>query len=234
MKTPNAEFLPTRWSIVLAAADGKSISRRALEELARAYWFPLYAFIRRQGHSAAESEDLTQEFFFQLLERQLLESVDPAKGRFRSFLLACAKHFLSHQRNKVRAQKRGGNQALISLDSAESRYAVEPADALTPERLFERRWALAVLDQVLARLAAQYAQREESALFDALKETLITSATPSHARIAESLGMTPGAIKVAAHRLRRRYRDILREEIAQTVASPEEINDEISYLLKCL
>ena len=233
------DFLPTRWTLVVAAAAHPTApdtrARQALAELAQAYWYPLYAYVRRQGHSPADSEDLTQEFFAEFIEKRFLTSVDPAKGRFRAFLLACLNHFLSHQREKARAQKRGGGR-LLSLDAAEARYARESvaADTLSPERLFERRWALAVLERVLARLEADYRQGGQAELFAVLKPTLTEVAVPHYAPMAEQLGMTVAAVKVAGHRLRRRYRDHLREEIAQTVATPEEVADEIAYLLNCL
>jgi RNA polymerase sigma factor (sigma-70 family) len=233
------DFLPTRWTLVVAAAahpaEPDTRARQALAELAQAYWYPLYAYIRRQGYLPADSEDLTQEFFAEFIEKRFLTSVNPAKGRFRAFLLACVNHFLSHQREKARAQKRGGGR-LLSLDAAEARYAREgaAADTLPPERLYERRWALAVLERVLARLEADYRQGGQGELFAALKPTLTEAAAPHHAELARRLGMTVAAVKTAGHRLRRRYRDHLREEIAQTVATPEEVSDEIAYLRKCL
>jgi RNA polymerase sigma-70 factor (ECF subfamily) len=240
MPASDPDFLPTRWTLVVAAAahptQPDTRARQALAELAEAYWYPLYAYIRRQGHTPADSEDLTQEFFSQFIEKHFLNSVDPAKGRFRAFLLACVNHFLANQRQKARAQKRGGTRKLLSLDAAESRYAHEPCTsaALSPERLFERRWALAVLERVLVRLESDYRHSDQAALFAALKETLTAATAPSHGEIAQALGMSPAAVKVAAHRLRRRYRAILQDEIAQTVASPEEVAEEIAYLLKCL
>jgi RNA polymerase sigma-70 factor (ECF subfamily) len=234
-----ASFAATRWTVVLAAAGEQSgtAQQRALEELARAYWFPLYAYIRRQGHGAAQAEDLTQEFFARLVEKKSLGSVDREKGKFRSFLLASVKNFLANEWDKSVAQKRGGGLSLVSLDGldAEARYALEPADNLTPERLFERRWALAVLDQVLARLRREYLDRGGKATFEALKGVLEGDAdVASYAELARQLNMTEGAVKVAAHRLRRRYRELLRDEIAQTVATPELVDEEIRYLLACL
>jgi RNA polymerase sigma-70 factor (ECF subfamily) len=225
--------------MVLAAADEQpgTKSRRALEELARAYWYPLYAYIRRQGHQAAEAEDLTQEFFARLLEKHYLACVDRAKGKFRAFLLASVKHFLANEWDKQHAQKRGGGVRIIALDAqeAEARYAVEPADGRTPERLFERRWALAVLDQVLLRLRGQYHAKGQTQLFEALKCALTAGGgAPPYAELAQKLGMTPNALMVAAHRLRRQYREMLWQEIAQTVAAPELIDDEIGYLMNCL
>jgi RNA polymerase sigma-70 factor (ECF subfamily) len=234
-----AGFAATRWSMVLAAADQQpgAKSRRALEELARLYWYPLYAYIRRHGHDAPTAEDLTQEFFARLIEKQSLAAVDRSKGKFRSFLLASVKHFLANEWDKQRAQKRGGGVRVIPLDAqeAESRYAVEPADDQTPERLFERRWALAVLDQVLLRLRAQYQAKGQTPLFEALKYRLTAGGgAPRYAELAQELGMTPNALMVASHRLRRQYREMLWQEIAQTVASPELIDDEIGYLMNCL
>jgi len=232
-------FQATRWSVVLAAGaiHAGTDSRRALEELIGAYWYPLYAFIRRQGGGAADAQDLTQAFFTRLLEKQDLAQVDRTKGRFRCFLLAAVKHFLINEWDKARALKRGGGGGVIELDAltAETRYALEPADEVTPERLFERRWALAVLDQVLARLAQEYQTRAQAALFEALKPALVADRSQtSYADIARTLGRSPGAVKVAVHRLRRRYRDLLRAEIAQTVSSPDQIDEEIGYLLSAL
>ena len=240
---PTANFHAPRWSIVLAAANDPAgtRSRRALEELARIYWFPLYAFIRRQGHDANQSQDLTQEFLTRLLEKNYLARVDQSKGQFRSFLLAAVKHFLANEWDKSHTLKRGGGGtrggATIPLDAldAEARYAIEPADTLTPERLYERRWALALLIQVLTRLQQEYAAKGQDPLFETLKQTLTAGrdAAP-HAQLARDLSLTPGAVKVATHRLRRRYRELLREETAQTVATPDLIAEEITYLLKCL
>jgi RNA polymerase sigma factor (sigma-70 family) len=235
-------FAPTRWSVVLSAAGDPagSEARRALSELCGAYWFPLYAFVRRQGCGAVEAEDLTQEFFARLLEKNYLAAVDPAKGRFRSFLLVAMRHFLLNEWAKARAVKRGGGRRLLALDAldAEARYAAEPPDDLTPERLYERRWALAVLEGVLDRLRTEYSRAGKADLFETLKGCLTAeAAAPTHAEAARRLGMTEAAVRVAAHRLRRRYRDLLREEIAQTVADPRdaaEIEDEIGYLLRCL
>jgi RNA polymerase sigma-70 factor (ECF subfamily) len=230
----DTDFVPTQWTLILAAGCGEdSRARAALEHLANTYWYPLYAYIRRRGHSAADAEDLTQAFFSLFIEQGFLENVDPAKGRFRAFLLACVNHFLSNQRDRARAQKRGGGNRLLSLESAEARYACE-TQAASPERLFERRWALALLERVLTRLEADYAAAGQPALFAALKETLTSATAPTYAAIAQTLGTKEGAVKTAAHRLRRRYRDLLQEEIAQTVASPQEIDEEIAYLMKCL
>jgi RNA polymerase sigma-70 factor (ECF subfamily) len=232
----HARFTATRWSIVAAATKSRQsdASRRALEELARTYWPPLYAFIRRQGNPPAEAEDLTQEFFAQLLQRDSLSAVDASRGRFRSFLLAAATHFLSNQRDRQRAIKRGGRQHLIALDAMpmEQRIAVASSE-LTPERAFERQWALSVLDQVLARLRAEYEAAGKTSLFADLKPALVGDSEP-YAQIAARYGMGESAVKMAVHRLRRRYRELLHEEIAQTVADEREIDGEIRYLMKCL
>jgi len=234
-----APFGATRWSIVLAAAgpDAEGSRQRALEELARIYWFPLYAYVRRQGHSPHAAEDLTQEFFSVLIEKHRLQHVDRSKGKFRSFLLASIKHFLANEYDKSRAQKRGGPKRILALDAldAEARYAVEPVDDMTPERVFEQRWAWAVLDEVLARLRRQYAAKGQSALFEALKGALMQRPTADqYADAAGKLEMTPGAVAVAAHRLRGRYRKLLPDEIAQTVSEPELVDAELKYLLESL
>jgi RNA polymerase sigma-70 factor (ECF subfamily) len=222
-----------------AATAGRPDTRAklALGELIQAYWFPLYAYVRRQGRPASQAEDLVQGFLARLLEKNDLAQVDRDKGRFRSFLLASLKHFLANQYNKEHAIKRGGGQAVISLDalSAEARYAAEASCDMTPERLFDRRWALAVLDQVLCRLGREYAGAGKADLFEAIKDCLTPQRGQlSYAHAAGNLGMTPGALKVAVHRMRRRYRQLLRDEIAQTADAPLDVEEEISYLLNCL
>jgi RNA polymerase sigma factor (sigma-70 family) len=230
-------FATTHWSMVLSAGGSHSLAAsRALAALCECYWFPLYAFVRRAGHSAEDAQDLTQEFFARLLAQRFLRNVDRQKGKFRSFLLGALKHFLADQWDRAHAQKRGGTQTVVSFDSldAETRYRLEPAVDLTPEKMFEKQWALSLLEQVLSRLHAEMAAGGKSALFEALKDTLTGVRSTSYATIGAELDMTEGAVKVAAHRMRRRYRDLLREEIAQTVASSDEIRDEIRYLLSCL
>ena len=230
-------FATTHWSMVVSAGRSHSPEAdRALATLCENYWFPLYAFVRRAGHSAEDAQDLTQEFFARLLAQRFLAKADRQKGKFRSFLLGTLKHFLADQWDRVRAQKRGGGQAVISFDSldAEARYRLEPAIDLTPERMFEKQWALSLLDHVLSRLHAEMAADGKSALFEALKDTLTGVRSITYAAIGVELGMTEGAVKVAAHRMRRRYRALLQEEIAQTVTSPDEIGDEIRYLVSCL
>jgi RNA polymerase sigma-70 factor (ECF subfamily) len=234
----HADFSATRWTLVLSAARGTRtpVATTALAELCRTYWYPLYAFLRHRGHESHEAEDLTQGFFAHLLAKDFLAGVDPEKGKFRSFLLASLKHFLSDQRDYAQARKRGGGQKVVPLDGldAESRYRLEPAHDLTPEKMYEKQWALALLDRVLSRLEAEQSADGKAEQFAVLKNFLSGSRAESYAAIAERLGTTEGAVKTAVHRLRRRYRELLREEIAQTVASPEEIDEEIRSLLSCL
>jgi RNA polymerase sigma-70 factor (ECF subfamily) len=234
-----AGFAATRWTVVLAAARGKTFSQAAdaLAELCRIYWYPLYAYVRRRGYGTHDAEDLTQEFFFRLLAHESLDKIAPDKGKFRSFLLTALKHFLANQWDRTQALKRGAGQSILSLDalSAENHFRLEPSHDLTPERLFERQWALTILNRVLCRLQAEFATGAKAALFDALKEFLAGGpATARYADAGRALEMSEGAVKVAVHRLRRRYRELLRDEIAQTVRGPEEIEDEIRYLLSCL
>ncbi len=228
----SARFRTTRWSLVVAAgaAEGSG-GRAALETLCRDSWFPLYAFARRGGAAPADAADLVQGFFADLLEREGIAAADPERGRFRTFLLAAFRHHASKEREKARAAKRGGG-AVLSLDFAdgESRYLAEPVDDRTPERIYERRWALALLDRVLGDLEADYAG-DRAPLFRTLRPWLAGGDPPSHAEAAAALGLSEGAVKVALHRLRRRYRDLLRAAIAETVATPEEVEDEIRHLL---
>jgi RNA polymerase sigma factor (sigma-70 family) len=231
-------FTTTHWSLVLAAAGSEDAhSREALAQLCEVYWYPLYAFVRRHGHGPHDAQDLTQEFFMRLLEKDYLGDVDRSKGKFRSFLLTALKHFLSKEWARVKTLKRGGGHTLLSLDiiSAEDRYRREPQDNLTPERLFEQRWALTLLDQVLTRLSEEYEMTGKWTTFEQLKGCLTgDSDLLPYAELALRLGMTEGAVKVAVHRLRKRYRGVLRDEISQTVADPAEIDDEIRQLFSVL
>ena len=232
-------FATTHWSMVVGAGQGGSPEAdQALAALCENYWFPLYAFVRRAGYSAEDAQDLTQEFFVRLLDKNYLADADRHRGRFRSFLLGTMKHFLARERSRQGAQKRGGHLPVLSLDfhDGESRYgSMEPADNLTPERLYEKRWALALLDLVLNRLDAEFQAAGKAGLFDALKPFLAAgSIKPSYSEVAEKSGMTEGAVKVASHRLRRRYRKLLREEIARTIAGPEVLEDEWAELLAAL
>lgn len=234
----HSDFSATRWTLVLSAARGPQTPRAAaaMAELCGMYWYPLYAFIRRRGYDATEAEDLTQEFFARLLDKHYLAGVAPEKGKFRSFLLAAVKHFLANEYDRVQAQKRGGGRKVIALDAlrADSRYGLEPTDEATPEKLFERGWALTVLSEVLARLATEMAAEGKTRLFEGLRGFLTGGDEVSYAEAGARLGMTAGAAKVAVHRLRRRYRQLLRDQIAETVADPAEIDDEIRYLISCV
>lgn len=224
--------------MVLAAGRGDSTrARAALEKLCLSYWYPLYAFVRRLGRTAHDAEDLVQSFFAVCLEKNYLGAAEQSKGRFRSFLLIALKHFLANEWERSRTLKRGGGHAHISLDglAAEQRYALEPVDCSSADKLFERRWALTLLEQVVNRLRDEQAAGGKLEQFERLKEC-ITSAgrgTP-YAQLAGQLGTSEGAVKVAVHRLRQRYRELLEEEIAHTVASPEEIEEERRHLLAAL
>jgi len=230
-------FATTHWSLVLAAAqDRRPDAQAALATLCQTYWYPLYYYVRRRGHRPDEAQDLTQAFFAALLEKEYLRVADPERGRFRSFLLASLNHFLANEWDRARAQKRGGGK-VISMDvaDAESRYSLEPADNLTAETLFERQWAMTLLDQVLTELREELARGGKQPLFDRLKGFLGGGAPgASYGQVAAELGMTEGAVKTAVHRLRRHYRRLLRARIAQTVASAEEIDDEIRHLFAAL
>ena len=205
-----------------------------MEKLCAIYWYPLYAFVRRRGHSAHDAQDLTQGFFARLLEKKDLASVDRARGRFRSFLLAALEHFLINEWHRARTQKRGGAALLFSFDAldAESRLRHEPATD-SPEQIYDRRWAMTLLDQVMARLRTEMAGAGKLAHFEALKFCL-TGERTAYAEVGARLAMSEGAVKVAVHRLRERYRALLRAEIAETVATPEEIEDELRALLAAL
>lgn len=234
----HAAFVTTHWSVVLAARRSDTTrAQAALARLCQAYWYPLYAYVRRRGYGAHDAQDLTQEFFARLLEQNWLAQADRERGRFRTFLLSALSHFLANEWDKARAQKRGGDVQIVplQLDSAETRYGQEPADPLTPEQCLERRWALALLDEVLSGLRQEHLAAGTEQMFDALKPCLVgdRQAQP-YAALAAQLGMTEGAVKVAVHRLRQRYRQLLREEIANTVASPEEVNDEMHHLFAVL
>jgi RNA polymerase sigma-70 factor (ECF subfamily) len=224
--------------VVLSARDpASSLSERALEELCRAYWGPLYAYLRRQGRSPHDAQDLTQEFFVRLLHKNYLHAVDREKGRFRTFLLVALRRFLADESDRAHAQKRGGGVACLSLDAeaAEHRYGAEPVDTLTPERLYERHWALALLDRTMARLRQEFVASGEAEEFAILKTFLTAEkGAISYTEVAPQLGLTEGALRVAAHRLRRRYRDLVREEIAHTVADPTEIEEEVRHLMAVL
>jgi DNA-directed RNA polymerase specialized sigma24 family protein len=231
-------FHTTHWTIVLGARSGDGPgAEEALASLCSTYWYPLYAFIRRQGASPHEAEDLTQGFFHRFLERNGLASVQPAAGKFRSFLLACLKNFLANERERAHAQRRGGGRPILPLDGAEAetRYSLEPADPLTPEKEFERRWAFAVIDRTIQELRREYAEGEKRALFEQLQGFLPGGqGVASRAELAASRGVTIGAIDVAIHRLRQRFGVLLREQVARTVSTEHEVEEEIRYLISVL
>lgn len=228
----------THWSVVIAAGRGPSPdSDRALATLCETYWYPLYAFVRRQGFDSEEAKDLTQSFFAKLLEKNYVGDADQQRGRFRSFLLTSLKHFLSNERDRANAKKRGGGRPTISLDfpQAEVRYRREPIEPKTPSMLFERRWAITLLDRVLQQLRDEYTLAGNGTLFEALKEHLTREkgSTP-YREVAGSLGLSEGAVKVAVHRMRRRYRELLECEIAHTVSGSDDVEDEIRQLFTAL
>jgi RNA polymerase sigma-70 factor (ECF subfamily) len=233
-----ARFATTRWSVVLAAGHKSSPdSRRALESLCRAYWYPLYGYARRRVATVEEAQDLTQAFFTELLEKDYLLAATPERGRFRSFLLTAFKHFLAKEWEKARAQKRGGGRASLPLDfeGAERRYGTEPCAGLTAEQLYERQWAVSLLHQILDRLRDEAVQGDKGELFDVLKDFLIGEhADTTYAEAAARLELSEAAARMAAARMRRRYRELLREEIAQTVAGADEVEDEIRRLFTTL
>ncbi|HWY74834.1 MAG TPA: sigma-70 family RNA polymerase sigma factor [Verrucomicrobiae bacterium] len=237
--TRQGQFTPTHWSVVMAARqqEDSDASMAALARLCSTYWRPLYAFIRRQGMPPHEAEDMTQGFFEHFLERDALRNVSPAAGKFRSFLLACLKHFLANQRERAQAQRRGGGQRLISLDgsSGETQYLLEPADTLSPDALFERRWAFAVLEQALSRLREEYVCRNQGELFEALKGFLPGGEGElSRPEVATRQGISAGALDVAIHRLRQRFGTCLRVEVSQTVSSNEQVDEELRHLISVL
>ena len=231
-----SRFETTRWSLVLAAG-GAQDAADALATLCEIYWYPLYAYARRQGQDPEDAKDLTQSFFALLLERRDVRAVRRERGRFRSFLLASMRHFLLNQAAYRRAQKRGGGRPALPLefDTAEGRYLREPADADTPETIFDRRWALTVLDRVFQRLRRDWTDAGKLAQFDHLKICLTGDQPPGgYAQVARELGTSEGAVKIAVHRLKRQYHRVLREEIGATVSTDEAIDDEIRYLLDSL
>jgi len=228
-------FATTHWNVVVAAASSASSeAQAALEELCRIYWEPIYAYVRRRGHDVVDAQDLTQGFFAHLLERGFPKGLTPAKGKFRSFLLTALKHFLADEWDRLRAEKRGGARAAVSLDAAraEARYCLEPVDRLDAERLYERRWAITLLDRVLDRLQDEFAQAGKSRVFEQLQPFLLgDKSTLTYAEVAATLAMTETAVKVAVHRLRQRYRELFREEIAHTVEEPGEVEEEMRHFL---
>ncbi len=231
-------FVTTRWSVVLAARDPASpASAEALETLCRAYWSPLYALVRRQGHAPHDAQDLTQEFFARLLQKDYLRAADRAKGRLRTFLHVALKRFLANEWDRARAQKRGGGVAPVSFDTAvaEERYLQQGPDALSAERIYERQWAMTLLEQAMSRLRAEYEAGGKKAEFDDLKFTLTAErGSIPYAELAAQLRCTEGAARVAVHRLRKRFRDLFRATIADTVDDVAEVDDEVRYVARVL
>jgi len=231
----SVEFTTTHWSVVLAAADQESPqAAQALEQLCRTYWYPLYAYVRRQGYTPEDAQDLTQEFFARVLARDYLTRADPNKGKFRSFLLAGIKNLLCDERDKAHRLKRGGGQKVISFDEevAEGRYRLEGVDEMTPERVFERSWAAALLERAANRLREEYVAAGKVALYEQLTEFRFdASGQRAYAEVAVRLGLSESAVKSAIRRLRQRHHLLVRDEIAQTVANPAEVDEEIRHLL---
>ncbi|HWB04064.1 MAG TPA: RNA polymerase subunit sigma-24 [Verrucomicrobiales bacterium] len=232
------DFHTTHWSIVTQAADTASPgSLAALEKLCRAYWFPLYAYVRRRGHEVEEARDLTQGFFAVLLEKNYVADADTNRGRFRTFLLSALGHYLANEWNRAHAKKRGGGTARFSMDAlnAEERYRLEPADAASPERFYDRRWAEAVLATVLAQLRREFEDTGRGQRFDDLKAHLLGDAGAlPYEELAARMGIGLNGVRSVVHRLRKRFATLTRNEIAQTVTSPEEVEDEIRHLFQSL
>ncbi len=229
-------FETTRWSLVLAAAGGSEGSREALEWLCSTYWYPIYAFLRHQVRDAEEARDLTQSFFLSLLDRDSLRTIDPRQGRFRAFLLASAKHFVSNERARAEALKRRSDDPAfqVPLDGAEARYLSDPAAGLNPEQVFETRWALAILGRALERLGQEYEASAKGPLFRRLSGHLAGGEEAPYDRIARDLAMNEGALRVALHRMRKRLGSLLRSEVAQTVSTESEVEGEVRSLLLAL
>jgi RNA polymerase sigma factor (sigma-70 family) len=235
-----ASFHTTRWTIVLTAAQSQAQGgQSALAELCRVYWYPLYMFARRRGHSPDDSQDLTQSFFLHLLEQRALSGVDRLKGKFRSFLLASFQNHLSDQADHARRLKRGGDKEFVHLDAqdAEERYRMEPVELLTAEKMFDARWAMTLLAEALNRLNQEYSTEGKTSTFEALKaflDPMNSSFLPSYDEVAKRLGLSTGGIKTLIHRLRKRYTALLREEVGRTVSDPAEIDEEIHALCDAL
>jgi len=227
-----SRFPTTRWTLVVAAgAPQRKEAQSALVSLCEGYWYPLYAYLRRRGHSADQAQDLTQDFFVRVLEGRYLDRADPEKGRFRSFLLTSLKFFVADEEDRQRALKRGGGAVLpLEFSSGEERYQREPGHDETPERIFERRWALEVLDRVVEKLRDEFVHHGRPEHFERLKVFLLGHSDAPYAALAREMNTTEGALKVAIHRLRKRYRELFRQEIADTVADPAEVESELRFL----
>jgi RNA polymerase sigma-70 factor (ECF subfamily) len=237
-KVRSDDFATTHWSIVLAAGrDARDGADDALAALCQTYWYPLYAYTLRRVDDVDEAQDLTQSFFVHLLERRVLTVADPQRGKFRAFLLTAMKNFLANEWDKARAKKRGGATVKLSLDfdSAQSRYTLEPSHDVTPEKLFERQWTLTLLDRVLERLQTELTAKNKERHFEVLRNYLTGDPqSPDYVDAAGELGITPAAAKQAAYRMRKQYRQLLRAEVAETVAEPSDVDDEIRSLFESL
>ena len=231
-----SRFPTTRWTLVVAAGDPhRKEARSALVSLCENYWYPLYAYLRRRGYRADEAQDLTQEFFIRVLEGRYLDRADPEKGRFRSFILTSLKFFVADEEDRHRARKRGGGMLVpLEFSSGEERYQREPAHDETPERIFERRWALSLIDRVVEKLREEFVQHGRPEHFERLKVFLLGQSDTPYAALAQEMNTSEGALKVAIHRLRKRYRELFRQEIADTVADPVEVESELRYLAAVL
>lgn len=234
----DARFRTTCWSAVLSAADSDTaLASSSLNSLCEWYWFPVYAYARRTGSGPDEAQDLAQGFFLHLIEKRDFSTASPQRGRFRSYLLASFRHYMSNQRDRAQAQKRGGGETILPLDfsDAEKRYLTEPADNRTPEKLYERRWVMALLERVLGQLRSEFEADRKLALFDAIKPVLTGEGIEKPYReVAAENAMSESAVKVFVHRLRQRYKQLLREAVADTVATPGECEDEIQFLFTAL
>ena len=231
-------FATTHWTVVLAAGDRSTPQADvALEELCRIYWYPLYVYVRRHGHSREDAEDLTQGFFARLLEKNYLEGISSDGGKFRAFLLVAVKRFLANEWDRANRQKRGGGVAALSLDwqDADTRYQINPTDNLSPDKLYDRAWAVTVLERVITRLRDENCAEGKAKLYGQLKAFLMVGKSDiPYAQAAAALELSEGAVRVAVHRLRRRYRELLREEIAQTLADPAQADEEMQVLFSAL
>ena len=232
----SSQFPTTRWSLVVAAGDPhRKDAQSALVSLCEKYWYPLYAYLRRRGYPSHQAQDLTQEFFIRVLEGRYLDRADPEKGRFRSFILTSLKFFVADEEDRHRAHKRGGGMVVpLEFSSGEERYQREPAHDETPERIFERRWALSLLDRVVEKLRQEFVQHGRPEHFERLKVFLLGQSDAPYAALAQEMNTCEGALKVAIHRLRKRYRELFRQEIADTVADPVEVESELRYLASVL
>lgn len=233
-----AIFATTRWTVVLAAGDRSTPQADvALEELCRTYWYPLYAYVRRHGHSREDAEDLTQAFFARLLEKNYLEGIKSDGGKFRSFLLVAVKRFLANEWDRANRQKRGGGVAPLSLDwqDADTRYQINPADNVSPDKLYDRVWAVTLLERVITHLREEHNAEGKAKMYSQLERFLMMGKDEiSYSQAANALQMPEGTVRVAVHRLRRRYRELLREEIAQTLSDPAQADEEMQVLFSAL